>query len=338
MKLFGQNLDSDVAIVAEIGVNHEGDIDAALNLLRLAADAGADAVKFQSYTPERYASASDQARLRRVTQFALDKAAHRLLAEEARAQNVAFFSTPLTEDWVPYLAEIGEAIKIASGDLTFEPVIRAAARTGKPVILSTGLGSVDEIDEAVGWLREEIGDEEMSERVVVMHCVSAYPTPVEEANVRSIPFLSRRYGLPTGYSNHVIGSEACLAAVALGAVVLEVHFTDRKTGREFRDHKMSFEPADLAALVDMVPAVRASLGQDGKPIQPSEVNNLRAVRKGVVAARDIAAGVVLARDDLMFARPATEFPAADIDRLVGRTIGEAVRRGELIRRDALAGE
>ena len=100
MKLFGKNLDTDVAIVAEIGVNHEGDIDAALNLLHLAADSGADAVKFQSYTPERYASASDQARLRRVTRFALDKAAHRRLAEEARARNVAFFSTPVTEDWV----------------------------------------------------------------------------------------------------------------------------------------------------------------------------------------------------------------------------------------------
>ena len=338
MKLFGKNLGTDVAIVAEIGVNHEGDIDAALNLLRLAADAGADAVKFQSYTPERYASASDHPRLQRVTQFALDKAAHRRLAEEARARNVAFFSTPLTEDWVPYLAEIGEAIKIASGDLTFEPVIRAAARTDKPVVLSTGLGSVDEIDEAVEWLREEIGDEEMPERVVVMHCVSAYPTPVEEANVRSVPFLSQRYGLPTGYSNHVIGSEACLAAVALGAVLLEVHFTDRKSGREFRDHEMSFEPADLAALVDMVPTVRASLGEDGKPIQPSELGNALAVRKGVVAARDIAAGTALVRDDLMFARPATEFPATDIDRLVGRTIDKAVRRGELIRRDAVAGE
>ena len=337
MKLFGKNLNVDVAIVAEIGVNHEGKIDTALNLVHLAAEAGADAVKYQSYTPERYASASDQARLRRVTQFALDKAAHRLLAEEARAQNVAFFSTPLTEDWVPYLAEIGEAIKIASGDLTFEPVIRAAARTGKPVILSTGLGSVDEIDEAVGWLREEIGDEEMSERVVVMHCVSAYPTPVEEANVRSIPFLSRRYGLPTGYSNHVIGSEACFAAVALGAMLLEVHFTDRKSGREFRDHEMSFEPADLAALVEMVPTVRASLGEEAKPIQPSELGNMRAVRKGVVAARDIAAGATLGRDDLMYARPATEFSAADIDRLVGCTIGVAVRRGELIRRNNVAG-
>jgi len=338
MKLFGKDLAQEVAIVAEIGVNHEGDPEAASRLLSMAAEAGADAVKFQSYTPARYVSASDPERLERVSRFALGEENHRRLAARARELGVAFFSTPLTEDWVPRLAELGAAIKIASGDLTFEPTVRAAARTGKPVILSTGLGTVGETDTAVGWLREEIGEPSLPRRVVLMHCVSAYPTPVEQANVRSVPFLAERYGLPVGYSNHVVGPEACLAAVALGAVVLEAHFTDRKSGRSFRDHELSFEPDDLAALVEAAPRVRASLGTHGKARQPCEEGNVAASRKGVVAARDLTDGTRLVREDLMFARPATGIAAGDVDTLIGRATGADIHAGETIMPDDLAPE
>jgi len=333
LKLFGRDLDAEVAVVAEIGVNHEGDPKAASKLLRLAAAAGADAVKFQSYTPERFTSASDPERLERVTRFALDENTHRSLARDARDAGISFFSTAVTEDWVPLIAELGEAIKIASGDLTFETVIRAAARAGKPVIVSTGLGTVEEVDRAVGWLREEFGEAELPDCAVLMHCVSSYPTPVEQANVNSVPYLRGRYGLPTGYSNHVVGVEACLAAVALGASVVEVHFTDKKTGRTFRDHELSFEPDDLSGLVTSIRSIRASLGTLDKKRQECETEGLLAYRKGVVAARDLQAGVPLQREDLMFARPATEFAAAEIDSLVGNRLVSQVALGELIRRD-----
>jgi len=168
------------------------------------------------------------------------------------------------------------------------------------------------------------------EELILMHCVSAYPTPIEEANTLSIPYLAERTGLRVGYSNHVIGMEACLAAVAVGACALEVHFTDCKTGRDFRDHALSLDPDDLGRLVDMAPKVKASLGARDKAPQPCELENRQAVRKGVVAARDLKAGDVLSRDDLMFARPATEFPASDIDTLVGAALKEAVGKGELI--------
>ncbi len=336
MKLFGKNLARDVVIVAEIGVNHEGDLEAALRLLRLAAESGCDAVKFQSYTPDRYVSAADPERLARVARFALDEAAHRRLAEEAQRHGVAFFSTAVSEDWVPFLAGLCPAIKIASGDLTHEAVIRAVAATGKPMILSTGLGTVEEIDRAVAIVRSEIGAAPLAERLVLMHCVSAYPTPIEEANVRSVPYLASRYGVPVGYSNHVVGIEACLAAIAVGATVVEVHVTDCKSGREFRDHALSLEPDELAALVRAAPRIRASLGHLAKNRQPSEIPNLTAIRKGVVARRDLAPGTVLARDDLMFARPADEIPAAEIDSVLGRRLTVACRRGEPIRRDAIA--
>ena len=335
MHLFGKNLEEEVAVVAEIGVNHEGDADVAANLIRLAAEAGADAVKLQTYTPERYASASEPGRLARVTRFCLDEAAHRRLAEEAARRGVSFFSTALTEDAVDFLAGLCPVIKIASGDLTFEPTIRAAAATGKPVILSTGLGTVEEIDQAVAWFRDAAGPRGLSERLVLMHCVSAYPTPIEQANVRSIPFLKKCYGLTTGYSNHVLEGEAVLAAVALGAQLIEVHLTDRKTGRDFRDHALSFEPSDLAALIESIARVRASLGSYGKERQPCELESLLVARKGVVAARDLPVGTLLGDDDLMYARPATEFAAAERVSLIGKTLTMATRRGELIARNAV---
>lgn len=332
MKLFGKSIDREVAVVAEIGVNHEGNLDAALSLLRLAVEAGADAVKFQSYTPARYASASDPARLERVTRFALDEAAHRRLAEEAGKLNIAFFSTPLTEDWVALLEPLVPAFKIASGDLTFEPVVRAAARTGKPVILSTGLGTIDEIDTAVSWVRHEVGERELADRLVLMHCVSAYPTPITEANIRSVPFMRDRYNLHVGYSNHVIGPEACWTAVALGANLIEVHLTDRKTGRTFRDHELSFEPQELHELVTTLPRIRASLGDYAKVRMSSEAGNLLAVRKGLVASRDLKAGSVLSDADLTYARPAHEFNSSERSQLIGRRLQKDRGRGETITR------
>src|SRR5579862_431048 len=151
MELFGRNLDRDFVLIAEIGVNHEGSLDKAKELVRLAHEAGADAVKLQSYTPARYASASDRERLARVTRFALSEADHLELFELARELGANLFSTPVTEDWVPFLDKQARAFKIASGDLTFEPVIRAAARTGKAVILSTGASTLEEVIRAVGW-------------------------------------------------------------------------------------------------------------------------------------------------------------------------------------------
>ena len=335
MQLFGRNIDTEVALVAEVGVNHEGDSEAALRLVRLAAEAGADAVKFQTFTPARFASASDPERLARVTKFALDEPTHARLAHAAEAQGIVFFSTAVSEDVVPLLDRLCPAIKIASGDLNFEPVIRAAARTGKPVILSTGLGTVEEIDRAVAWVGEEVGHDRLAERLVLMHCVSSYPTPIEQANVRSVPFLADRYLLPVGYSNHVLGPEAPLAAVALGAKVIEVHFTDSRENRSFRDHALSFEPGELADLKSRIARVRASLGDYQKRRMPCEESFERQYRKGVVAARDLTAGAVLSREDLMFARPAVEFPAAEIEGLVGRRLIRATRLGELILRAAI---
>lgn len=334
MNLFGKDLDADVAVVAEIGVNHEGDVDAAEKLLLAAADAGADAVKLQSYSPERLVAASDSDRLARVTKFRLDDAAHQRLVGVAQRRNIALFSTAVTEDTVPLLAQLFPAIKIASGDVDFEPVIRAALATGKPVVISTGNATIEEIDRTVDWCCDAIG-EEVKDKVALMHCVSSYPAPLNEANVRSVAFLRDRYGLTVGYSNHVVEVEAVLAAVALGAQIVEVHFTDQKSGRAFRDHALSFEPQELAHLVSSIGRVRASLGSYDKRPQLSEEPSRAAIRKGVVAARDLVAGTVLSDADLMYARPATEFPASERPHLIGRVLQVALKRGDIIPRQAI---
>jgi N-acetylneuraminate synthase/N,N'-diacetyllegionaminate synthase len=329
MQLFGKNLEKDVVYIAEIGVNHEGDFEYAKTLLRLAAASGADAVKFQSYTPDRYASASNPERLERVTKFALSEDQFKALAALATELGVHFFSTPLSEDWVEILDPFVEVFKIASGDITFEPVVRAAARTGKSVIISTGGASEDDIDKAVSWLHDEIGESNLRDRLIIMQCVCAYPASIHNANVNVIQFLKEKYNLNIGYSNHIVQPEACYAAIALGASVVEVHFTDKKTERDFHDHALSFEPHELKSLVSTGNAIKASLGERHKALLSCEIEQ-DLVRKGLVAASDLEKGHVLEAGDMMYARPANEIPANKSSMLIGKTLKHSYRRGEQI--------
>lgn len=335
MRIYGKDLRNDILLIAEIGVNHEGDVNAARNLLRLAAEAGADVVKFQAYTPERFIAANDPVRLARVTRFSLSEETLRQLHADADRYNVGFLSTPVTEDLIPLHDELCPALKIASGDLTFEPALRAAARTGKPILLSTGLGTVEEVDQAVAWIADEIAPAALVDRLLLLHCVTSYPTPVEQANLRSIPFLAQRYGVLSGYSNHVPSLDVCIGAVALGAAVLEVHFTDRKEGRDFHDHALSFNPDDFVELKSRTAAVRAALGRYGKTRQACEEPALFAARKGVVAVRDLPAGHILTAQDLMYARPSSQVPSGMAHTLIGCSLKTSLQRGELIPGDLL---
>ena len=214
-------------------------------------------------------------------------------------------------------------------------MIKAAAKTGKPVILSTGAGTEDEVARAIGWFQEAVGRKDVSDQLALLHCVSGYPTPLEQANLLSIPFMREKFGLTIGWSNHVIGPDACISAVALGAPIVEVHVTDRKTGRTFRDHELSFEPDELAKLVTSLRSIRTALGVLGK--QPSQVEaGIRdAIRKGIVAARDLPAGTVLTAKDVMYARPATLTPSTAIDQVVGARSGSALKRCEPVSLDRL---
>lgn len=335
MELFGHDLTSHVVVVAEIGVNHEGDESKALELIKLAAGTGCDAVKLQSYTPHRLTSTSDPTRFERVSRFGLSWESHARLLEAAAGAGITVFSTPASEDWVPLLDGVCPALKIASADLDFEPVVTACAATDKPLILSTGMASEDKIETALGWVRRVRGDD-LAGSVALLHCVSAYPAPDDELNLLSVPYLQQHFGLDVGYSHHGTSAPPCLAAVALGARILEVHFTDQRAGRSFRDHSLSFEPAELRRLVEEVRVVDSALGQPGKRIQPSEVEVAKTAGKGVVAATDLPAGTTLTTEHLMFARPATGFPAAQVEELVGRKLLRDLGFGNVIRPEDLS--
>lgn len=324
-----------IIIIAEIGVNHEGNFNSAKKMIELAAVIGVDYVKFQSYTPNIFVALNDSARLNRVTKFALAKEEFNELSVFAKTFNIGFLSTPITEDWVDILNPICPAFKIASGDITFKPVIQKAAQTGKPLIISTGAATLDEIDQAVGWVEKEVGSKNLPDHLILMHCVSAYPAPIDQANILSIPFLKERYKLSVGYSNHVVGMNACLAAVALGADVIEVHFTDCKEGREFRDHALSFDQNDLKFFIQASHKIKQSLGIYTKEVQACERDGIPLLRKGIIAARDLKIGTVITEEDLMFARPATEFSSNEIHMLLGQKIKIDILKGYLIPRNAI---
>ena len=328
MNLFGKNLDEEVAVIAEIGVNHEGSLSKALELIEYAKASGADAVKFQSYTPERYVSSVPKERMDRIRKFSLSLEDHIRCFNMCREIGVEFISTPLSEDWVEKLEPYVSTYKIASGDITFKQVIQACAKTGKNIILSTGASNIQEISSALNWISEVIGKDHLKERIVVAHCVSSYPTPINQANINSVRYLKEKFGLYTGYSNHVIEPEASLAAVALGARLIEVHFTDNKQGRGFRDHQLSFEPKGLKSLIDSIKIINKSLGSENKEIQPCESDMRSSIRKGIIYSRDLDSDVCIKSDDLMFARPERFIPASEANSLIGRKLTKSAKKGE----------
>jgi sialic acid synthase SpsE len=320
---FALGPDAEPLVIAEVGVNHNGDRDLGLRQLRAAIAAGAHAVKFQSFRADELASrdapkAAYQERsgtdtqremLRRLEMRMPDFIAYR--AEAARLGSMAF-STPFDPESARELARAGvELMKLPSGEITDHELVAAVARTGIPTLISTGMSTDAEVADAVSVFRGAGGGP-----LVLLHCVSSYPAPLEEQNLRAIPALRERFGVPVGLSDHTIGRDAAVAAVALGADVIEKHFTiDRSL--KGPDHAMSSEPAEFAALVDVVAKVRRGLGTGVKAPASSELEVRSVARRSVVAARDLRAGTVLARSDLAVKRPGTGLAAGRIAELIG---------------------
>lgn len=322
-------------IVAEIGVNHEGDEAVAADLMRKAEHAGADAVKFQTFAPEHYVSTVQPERLERVTRFVLSQQAFRRLAALANELGIVFFSTPLGVGDVLFLDEIAPLFKVSSGDITYLQLIRRIAETGKPMIVSTGLGTREEIRTAVDTVLAVRPSAQTDGSLMLMHCVSAYPTPPEEANVRNIGWLKDTFDLPVGYSDHTLGIKACELAVAAGAVALEKHFTYRKENQAFHDHALSADPKDLADLVQAVRTAETYLGNVIRSRGPSEEKLLQHMRRSLAAAIDIPAGVPVKAEWLTFLRPQWGITPDRFDAVVGRTLARTVRAGDLIREEDL---
>lgn len=329
MKIGSVDLDHEVLIVAEIGNNHEGDVVLAEQLISLAADAGAQAVKFQTMAPERLVALTEKDRIRQLQRFALSRADHERLADAAAKAGVLFLSTPFYLEAVDWLTPLVAAFKIASGDNDFAPLLEAVAATGKPLIVSTGMLDLNGIRDAKAIVDEVWQARKIHPGIVLLHCVSAYPTPVEEANLCAIRELVPLCDT-VGYSDHTLGIDAAILAVALGARVIEKHFTISKDYSEFRDHRLSADPDELAALVERVRAATVMLGGGGKRLLECEAATASAARRSIVARRDLAEGNCLSLDDLDWLRPAGGVSPLQTKQLLGRSLKRAVKQGERI--------
>jgi N,N'-diacetyllegionaminate synthase len=336
MKIGSFDTDERVFIVAEIGNNHEGDFDLAVAMLKAAARSGADAVKFQTFRTQDYVSPADPARTARLRKYELSCEQFGELARIAHEEHVIFISTPLDLASVRCLDPLVPAYKIASGDNTFWPLIEAIAATGKPIIMSAGLSELAELRhgkqliEGV-WQKRGVTKAELA----VLHCVTSYPTPPEQANIQAIATMHRALGGTIGYSDHTIGTDACILAVAMGARIIEKHFTLDKQLSDFRDHQLSAEPAELADLVARVRAAEAMMGDGERTPRPCERELEAMVRRSIVAARDLPIGTRVSMDDLSWVRPATGLSPGNESKIVGRRLRRKIVQGYPIMLDDL---
>lgn len=329
-------------IIAEAGVNHNGRIELAERLVDAAKAAGADAVKFQTFRADSLVStgaplaeyqrgrSGGASQLEMIRALELSEADHRTLLKRCRRAGIEFMSTPFDEASADMLARLGvKRLKIPSGEITNKGLIRHVARKGLPVILSTGMSTLAEVRKAVGWIRE-------TRRVplTVLHCVTEYPAPAAQVNLRAMDSLRAATGLPVGYSDHTLGVEVAVASAARGATVLEKHLTlDRSLPGP--DHAASLEPREFARMVAAIRLVESALGDGVKRPAPCERKNISVARRGLVAARDLPRGRRLAKGDVAAKRPAKGLPPELLDRVVGRTLRRALRRDQPLTRACL---
>ena len=286
-------------IIAEVGGNHDGDLDQALSLIQVASEAGCDAVKFQTYSADTLvhpeALALPQAKgytkqYQRFKDLEFSPEQWALIIETCQDLKIDFLTTPFDIETLETFASHMKYIKIASGDLTYHKLLRAAAMTGKPVILSTGMSRMDEIEEAANHFFDP-------NMLTVCHCVSLYPCPDSEANLSVIDELSQRFS-SVGYSDHTVGVEACLVAAGKGCTVIEKHITLDKT-RNFGDHPLSLEPEDLNQMVQSIHRITQMLGND----KPSKKEDRSKMRRGAYAKHPIKMGQVISENDIVELRP-----------------------------------
>lgn len=300
--------DEPAYIIAEAGANHDGDLAKAKRLIDAAVDADADAIKFQNYTAGKLVTKSAKKYWgdRSTTQYetfaeldVLERDDYREMARYAADRGITYLSTPFDADAVDLLADLGvPAYKVASGDLTHHPLLRTVAEQGKPVILSTGMATVEEVREAVGVI-EATGNDE----VILLHCITKYPTPVEHANLRMMETLMDEFDYPVGLSDHTEGTTVPVAAAAMGAALVEKHFTHDRSLEKSPDHRLSANTEEMADIVTRTRAVHRAMGSRRKGPIELEEEGLEKARRSLVTDRAFAAGDRIRSDDLAVKRP-----------------------------------
>ncbi len=312
-------------IIAEAGINHNSDIDIAKKMIKAASKCGANAIKIQTIIPDEILSEKINPKLfQMVKNWSLSQAQHQELKNFAKKNNIEFFSTPLGKKSINILRKIKvNLVKIASCDLDNIELIKQSTELGVPLIISTGMSSISEIASTVDFLKKQ------KSKFILLHCISSYPAPIEDANLSTIPFLRETFHVPIGYSDHTEGIEACLAAVSLGACVIEKHFTLDKN-MEGPDQKLSADPKEFTQLVKSIRIIEKTIGTHRTGITNSEVKFRKLMRRSIGAYREIPAGTKLRKSDLILIRPGTGIPPNMKEKLAGMTVKKRVEKGELL--------
>jgi N,N'-diacetyllegionaminate synthase len=321
-------------VVAEIGFNHNGDVELAKRMIESAAENGADAVKLQTFIASEMISNTLMADdpdhpgneipfYEFFKRYELSRHDYKVLIAHAQTLNIPFFSTPFDDASLDMLVELGvPALKIASPDLTYIQFLERVAETGLPVVLSTGMGNDEEIGEALQALRK-------ANSVILLHCVSNYPSRYGEMNLRCLAGLRQRFELPIGLSDHTLDNLSAVVAASLGAVMIEKHFT---TDRNLPgvDQSISIEPQELKNLKAELVHVNQILGDDEKRIQPSEVPVKLSARRSLIARMNIDAGTLLTAEMIAFKRPGNGIPPAELDRVIGKPCKRDLKKEQVL--------
>ena len=329
-----------VFIIAEAGVNHNGSVDLAKQLIDVAVDSGADAVKFQTFKAENLVSKNAQkadyqkqttdaseSQFDMIKKLELDVDTHKELIAYCQEKDIMFLSTPFDHESIDLLSGLGlQIFKIPSGEITNLPYLRHIGSLGKRVVLSTGISNLGEVKDALNIL---INAGTSKDNITVLHANTMYPTPMEDVNLNAMLTIQREFGVDIGYSDHTLGIEVDIAAVAMGASIIEKHFT-LDNAMEGPDHKASLEPEELKAMVSAIRNIEKALGSNEKILSPSEEVNINIARKSIVASRPVRKGELLSADNITTKRPGTGLSPMKWDEIVGTIASKDYQSDELI--------
>ncbi|OUX32107.1 MAG: hypothetical protein CBE24_03795 [bacterium TMED264] len=327
------NIDTDekVFIIAEIGNNHEGDFNLAKEMILLAAESGADAVKFQTFKTEHYISTNDRKRFEMLKSFELNNNQFKNLKNYANKKHIGFISTPFDIKSAKFLDQIVDAIKISSSDNNFFPLLKTICFGVRPIIISTGLSNIKEIKESLNYIFSLSENSNHKNELALLHCVTAYPVETKYANLKAIKTLSDNFDVTVGYSDHTLGINAAIASVGIGARIIEKHFTVNKNHSGFRDHKISADPDEFSKMVRSIREVELMLGNGEKVIQDPEKKIKLSVRRSIVANHNIKKGTILSWNDLNWVRPGGGISSMETENIIGKKLKENLEEGQKIK-------
>lgn len=316
-------------LIAEIGGNHEGNFEYAQKLTQLAIESDVDYIKFQIYTGDTLVNPIENpVRNKHFKKFELEEKQHITLAEMCKQAGIGYMASVWNPDFAPWVDEYSDIYKIGSGDFTAYPVIEDFAKYKKPLLISSGLSDLDEVSHVVSFIQSLDDLYKDPEYLALLQCTSMYPIPFSDANLSVLPVFKEKYDIPIGYSDHTEGSYALEIAVAMGAEILEFHFTDEREGKEFRDHKVSLMKNEVHALIAKIQDIESLKGDGVKNCREIEAHHLLSFRRGSYLNRDMKAGETVKSSDLVYLRPNHGIDARAYKKLIGQTLTRDILKFE----------